>query len=113
MFVVGAAVTLAIVLVVIFVIQIYKRRRHASKLSSSVLAVDTIEMQNETAPEASQNNQVSVSKAFFHNWWLAQKEKQDCSRVYTGLLCSRSSKGHPFRYMFNYPIYNYLSLERF
>ena len=64
MFVVGAAVTLAIVLVVIFVIQIYKRRRQASKLSSSVLAVDTIEMQNETAPEASQNNQVSVSKAF-------------------------------------------------
>ena len=64
MFVAGAAVTLAIVLVVIFVIQIYKRRRQASKLSSSVLAVDTIEMQNETAPEASQNNQVSVSKAF-------------------------------------------------
>jgi hypothetical protein len=62
MFVAGAAVTLAIVLVVIFVIQIYKRRRHASKLSSSVLAVDTIEMQNET--EASQNNQVNVSKAF-------------------------------------------------
>ena len=65
MFVVGAAVTLAIVLVVIFAIQIYKRRRQASKSSSSVLAVDTIEMQNETAPEASQNNQVSVSEAFF------------------------------------------------
>ena len=64
MFVAGAAVTLAIVLVVIFAIQIYKRRRQASKLSSSVLAVDTIEMQNETAPEASQNNQVCVSKAF-------------------------------------------------
>jgi Ca2+/H+ antiporter len=63
MFFVGVAVTLAIVLIVLFVIQIiYKRRRHASKLSTSGLAVDRVEMQTKTSPEEARNNQINVSK---------------------------------------------------
>ena len=63
MFFVGTAVTLAIVLFVLFVMQIYKRRRQAKKASSSVLAVETVEMQNQspaTRAELGQDNQVYV-----------------------------------------------------
>ena len=63
MFFVGAGVTLVIGLFVLIVIQIYKRRRQAKKTSSSVPAVDTVEMGNQSpAPRAQlgQNNQVCV-----------------------------------------------------
>ena len=60
MFFVGAGLTLVIVLVVLIVIQIYKRRRQARKASSSVLAVETVEMQNQSPAEPSQNNQVCI-----------------------------------------------------
>jgi hypothetical protein len=56
---VGGAVTFAIVLVVLVVIFIiYKRRRQAPKLSTDVVAVDAVEMQNQ---EQLQNNQVCIS----------------------------------------------------
>ncbi len=55
----GVAVTLAIVLVVLVVlVLLYKRRHQASKLSTNVLAVETVEMQNQSPAEPSQDNQV-------------------------------------------------------
>ncbi len=55
----GVAVTLAIVLVVLVVlVLVYKRRRQASKLSTNVLAVETVEMRNQSLAEPSQDNQV-------------------------------------------------------
>ena len=55
----GGAVTLAIVLVVLVVIFIiYKRRRQAPKLSTDVVAVDAVQMQNRSPGEHSQDNQV-------------------------------------------------------
>ena len=59
MFFVGVAATLVGVLVVLALIRIYKRRRQAPKLSTGVLEVDTIEMQDGTSPGPSQNNQVT------------------------------------------------------
>ena len=60
MFFVGAGVTLVIELVVLIVKLLYKRRRQATKASGSVLAVETVAMQNRSPAEPSQNNQVCV-----------------------------------------------------
>ena len=60
LFFVGVAATLAVVLVVLVLIWFNKRRRQTRKLSTGVLKVDTIEMQNGTAPELSPNNQVCI-----------------------------------------------------
>ena len=60
-FFVGVAVTLFVVLVVFVSIWFYIRRRQPPKLSTGVLKVDTIEMQNETPPESSPNNQVCIT----------------------------------------------------
>ena len=60
MFFVGAAVTLALVLAILLLIWFCKRRRQAPKLSTGVLEVNTIEMQNELTPESSSNNQVYI-----------------------------------------------------
>ncbi len=56
----GVAVTLAIALVHVLVVLVllYKRRRQASKLSTNVLAVETVEMQSQSPTEPSQDNQV-------------------------------------------------------
>ena len=60
-FFVGVAATLVVVLAVLVLIWFYKRRRQTPKSASGVLEVDTIEMQNETAPnEPSTNNQVYI-----------------------------------------------------
>ena len=59
MFFVGVAVTLFIMLLVLFLIQIYKRRHRASKLSTNVLEIDSVEMQSQTPAEESHNNETS------------------------------------------------------
>ena len=92
MFFVGVVVTLAIVLIVLFVIQIiYKRRRHASKLSTSGLAVDTVEMQDKTSSEAAQNNQVkfSAGRLLDHNYWLARKKNRIASALGLSTIYTR------------------------
>ena len=61
MFFVGVVVTLALVLVVFVSIWFYKRRRQTQKLSTGGLEVDIIEMQNDTAPDPSPNNQVYIT----------------------------------------------------
>ena len=60
-FFVGVAATLVVVLVVLVLIRIHKRRRQAPKLSTGVLKVDTIEMQDGTSSGPSQNNQVYIT----------------------------------------------------
>ena len=61
-FFVGVVVTLALVFAVFVSIWFYKRRRQTQKLSTGGLEVDTIEMQNETAPDPSPNNQVYITR---------------------------------------------------
>ena len=64
MFFAGVGVTLAIVLFIFAVIQIYKRRMKTPKESANV-PVETVEMQNQSFPEPaagqSQNNLVYMS----------------------------------------------------
>ena len=62
MFFVGVLVTLAVVLAVLVSLWFYKRRRQTQKLSTGGLEVDTIEMQNATAPDPSPNNQVYITR---------------------------------------------------
>ena len=80
-FFVGVAVTLFVVLVVFVSIWFYIRRRQPPKLSTGVLKVDTIEMQNETPPESSPNNQVCITS-------LRIKDRQRTRTVYFLLFCT-------------------------
>ena len=61
MFFIGVVVTLAVVLAVFVSIWFYKKRRQTPKLSTGGPEVDTIEMQNATAPDPSPNNQVYIT----------------------------------------------------
>ena len=60
-FFVAVTATLVVVLVVLVLIRVHKRRRQTPKLSTGVLKVDTIEMQDGTSPGPSQNNQVYIT----------------------------------------------------
>ena len=64
MFFVGVAATLAVVLVVFGLIWFIKRRQ-ASKMYTDVVEVDTVELKNETAVRPSGSNQVFFSWNIF------------------------------------------------
>ena len=61
-FFVGGAVTLLMVLLILFVFQIYKRRCRSSKLPTSVLEVDSVAMQNQTTPGSSAKHPPDASR---------------------------------------------------